>query len=47
MKRFLTFCFILFSVSSSLANTLVLVSIDGFRWDYLDWPEAQSMKRMA
>ena len=47
MKRFLTFCFLLFSVSSSLANTLVLVSIDGFRWDYLDWPEAQRMKRMA
>jgi predicted AlkP superfamily pyrophosphatase or phosphodiesterase len=47
MKRFLIFCFLLFSVSSSLANTLVLVSIDGFRWDYLDWPEAQSMKRMA
>ena len=47
MKRFLTFCLLLFSVSSSLANTLVLVSIDGFRWDYLDWPEAQNMKRMA
>ena len=47
MKRFLTFCLLLFSVSSSLANTLVLVSIDGFRWDYLDWPEAKSMKRMA
>lgn len=47
MKRLLTFCFLLFSVSSSLANTLVLVSIDGFRWDYLDWPEAKSMKRMA
>ena len=47
MKRLLTFCFLLFSVSSSLANTVVLVSIDGFRWDYLDWPEAKSMKRMA
>ena len=47
MKRFLTFCVLLFSVSSSLANTLVLVSVDGFCWDYLDWPEAQSMKRMA
>ena len=47
MKRFLTFCLLLFSASSSLANTLVLVSIDGFRWDYLDWPEAQNMKRMA
>ncbi len=47
MKRFLTFCLLLFSASSSLANTLVLVSIDGFRWDYLDWPEAQNIKRMA
>ena len=47
MKRLLTFCFLLFSVSSSLANTVVLVSIDGFRWDYLDWPEAQNIKRMA
>ena len=47
MKRFLTFCFLLFTVFPSLANTLVLVSVDGFRWDYLDWPEAQSMKRMA
>ena len=47
MKRFLTFCCLLFSVSPSLANTLVLLSIDGFRWDYLDWPEAQRMKRIA
>ena len=47
MKRFLTFCLLLFSASSSLANTLVLVSIDGFRWDYLGWPEAQNIKRMA
>ena len=47
MNRFLILCYLLFSVSSSLANTLVLVSIDGFRWDYLDWPEAQRMKRIA
>ena len=26
--------------AASTAQTLVLVSIDGFRWDYLDWPEA-------
>jgi predicted AlkP superfamily pyrophosphatase or phosphodiesterase len=47
MPRFLICCFLLFSVSSSLAKSLVLVSIDGFRWDYLDWPEAQRMKRIA
>jgi hypothetical protein len=29
------------------ANTLVLVSIDGFRWDYLDRPEARQMKVLA
>ena len=47
MNRFLIGCFLLLSCSWSLANTLVLVSIDGFRWDYLDWPEAQRMKRIA
>ena len=28
-------------------RTLVLVSIDGFRWDYLDRPEAHQMKALA
>jgi len=28
-------------------STLVLVSIDGFRWDYLDRPEARQMKALA
>ena len=28
-------------------RTLVLVSIDGFRWDYLDRPEAYQMKALA
>ena len=29
------------------ANTLVLVSIDGFRWDFLDLPEASQMSAIA
>lgn len=29
------------------ANTLVLVSIDGFRWDFLDRPEASNMSAIA
>ena len=29
------------------ANTLVLVSIDGFRWDFLDFPEASQMSAIA
>lgn len=29
------------------ASTLVLVSVDGFRWDYLDRPEARQMKALA
>lgn len=29
------------------ANSLVLVSIDGFRWDYLDRPEAPIMRSLA
>ena len=33
--------------ATSAARTLVLVSIDGFRWDYLDWPEARHMKAIA
>jgi predicted AlkP superfamily pyrophosphatase or phosphodiesterase len=33
--------------SSGTANTLVLVSIDGFRWDFLDRPEAQQMKAIS
>ena len=31
----------------STAQTLVLVSIDGFRWDYLDWPQATNMRSIA
>ena len=41
------FFVILWWSSASAANTLVLVSIDGFRWDYLDWPEARQMKGIA
>jgi predicted AlkP superfamily pyrophosphatase or phosphodiesterase len=33
--------------ATSTAQTLVLVSIDGFRWDYLDWPESSRMKQIA
>ena len=33
--------------TTSAARTLVLVSIDGFRWDYLDRPEARHMKAIA
>ena len=33
--------------AASTAQTLVLVSIDGFRWDYLDWPEATNMRAIA
>jgi hypothetical protein len=33
--------------AASTAQTLVLVSIDGFRWDYLDWPEATNMQAIA
>lgn len=33
--------------AASTAQTLVLVSIDGFRWDYLDWPESSRMKQIA
>lgn len=29
------------------ASTLVLVSIDGFRWDYLDRPEATALRAIA
>ena len=28
--------------ATSASRTLVLVSIDGFRWDYLDWPEGST-----
>lgn len=41
------FFVILWWSSAGAANTLVLVSIDGFRWDYLDWPEARQMKGIA
>ena len=33
--------------AASTAQTLVLVSIDGFRWDYLDWPQATNMRAIA
>ena len=33
--------------AASTAQTLVLVSIDGFRWDYLDWPQAKNMRSIA
>ena len=33
--------------AASTAQTLVLVSIDGFRWDYLDWPQATNMRSIA
>ena len=33
--------------AASTAQTLVLVSIDGFRWDYLDWPDSARMKQIA
>ena len=33
--------------ATSTAQTLVLVSVDGFRWDYLDWPQATNMRSSA
>ena len=33
--------------AASTAQTLVLVSIDGFRWDYLDWPQATNMRSIV
>ncbi len=33
--------------AASTAQTLVLVSIDGFRWDYLDWPQATNIRDIA
>ena len=33
--------------ATSTAQTLVLVSIDGFRWDYLDWPQATNIRGIA
>jgi predicted AlkP superfamily pyrophosphatase or phosphodiesterase len=27
--------------------TLILISLDGFRWDYLDWDEAANLRRLA
>ena len=33
--------------AASASRTLVMVSIDGFRWDYLDWPEARQIKAIA
>jgi len=40
-------CAALLWCGAASANTLVLVSIDGFRWDYLDRPEARQMKALA
>ncbi|MCZ6507954.1 MAG: ectonucleotide pyrophosphatase/phosphodiesterase [Acidobacteria bacterium] len=28
-------------------STLILISLDGFRWDYLDWDEASNLSRLA
>jgi len=28
-------------------STLILVSLDGFRWDYLDWEEASNLRQLA
>ena len=28
-------------------STLILISLDGFRWDYLDWAEASNLSRLA
>ena len=33
---------LLFS-AKSVSRTLVLVSIDGFRWEHLDWPQAHQL----
>ena len=33
--------------AASTAQTLVLLSIDGFRWDYLDRPQATNMRSIA
>lgn len=35
------------AASSQAMSTVVLVSLDGFRWDYLDWPEARNLRRLA
>ncbi len=29
------------------APIVILVSFDGFRWDYVDWPEAATVRRLA
>lgn len=31
----------------ALESTVILISLDGFRWDYLDWPEASNLSRLA
>jgi len=33
--------------AASTGQTLVLVSIDGFRWDYFDWPQAKNVRSIA
>ena len=35
------------SGAASAAQTLVLISIHGFRWDYLDWPRATNTRAIA
>ncbi len=40
-------CAALLWCGAASANTLVLVSIDGFRWDYLDRSEASVMRSLA
>ena len=42
------FIWLIFAWSiSGAANTLVVVSLDGFRWNYLDKPEAVTLKALA
>ncbi|NDH41538.1 MAG: alkaline phosphatase family protein, partial [Gammaproteobacteria bacterium] len=40
-------CAVMLWCGAASANTLVLVSIDGFRWDYLDRSEASVMRSLA
>ena len=37
------------SAAAELApeSTLILISLDGFRWDYLVWAEASNLSRLA
>ena len=45
--RWLLLIWLGFWVFPLQASTLVLVSIDGFRWDYLDRPAARQMRALA